>query len=325
MLRLQFSASDLARVRLRGTLGPLPETLLALRALRSPRDAGPLAEWRRRVLARLPPAAAAARLLPPGWTAADVFARVGGTATVEQGLAALRSVADPAMMLASRTGGGSGGSRTGAGRSGGLDRLAALLAVSYDLGVAPHWPAMRAHLDAERATRARVLADGGIDRLFATLHPALRWRPPVLELPVWPRAESGGVIEFQLAGRGLDVVPSVFCRDTPEAYLPADGGPGVLIYPVPDHATALREPNGDVPDGLAGLLGPTRAAVLAALTGGSTTGEVARRLRISPAGASQHATVLRRAGLILSTRRGNSVLHTLTPLGTALLDGWLAG
>jgi DNA-binding transcriptional ArsR family regulator len=253
-----------------------------------------------------------------------VFALVGAASTVEQGLAALRREAGPTAVepsgraravrfLASRPGSAAG-----------LDRLAALLAVSYDLAVAPHWPVMRAHLDAERATRARILADGGIDLLFATLHPSLRWRPPVLELP-GPRAESAGVIDCRLAGRGLDVVPSVFCRDTPEAYLPADDGPGVLIYPVPDHATALREPSGDVPDGLAGLVGPTRAAVLAALAGGSTTGEVARRLRISPAGASQHATVLRRAGLILSTRRGNSVLHTLTPLGTALLDGGLAG
>jgi DNA-binding transcriptional ArsR family regulator len=91
---------------------------------------------------------------------------------------------------------------------------------------------------------------------------------------------------------------------------------------VPDGRAGLSGLAGQ--SGLAGLLGPTRAAVLAALAGGSTTGEVARRLRISPAGASQHATVLRRAGLILSTRRGNNVLHTLTPLGTALLDGWLA-
>jgi len=99
MLRLQFSASDLARVRLRGTLGPLPETLLALRALRSPRDAGPLAEWRRRVLSRLPPAASMARLLPPGWTAADVFALVdlagrrGQNPVAEQAHQLLRAVA----------------------------------------------------------------------------------------------------------------------------------------------------------------------------------------------------------------------------------------
>src|SRR5688572_26395151 len=294
MLRLQFSASDLARVRLRETLGPLPETLLALRTLRSARDAGPLAEWRRRVLMRLPPAASVARLLPPGWSAADVFALIGGAATVEQGLAALRrgpveaDVPGPGGPREVAVADGEAGGRGPAGRSapnraGDLDRLAALLAVSYDVGVAPHWPAMRAHLDAERATRARVLADGGIDRLFGTLHPALRWRPPVLELQVWPRGDAE-VVDCRLAGRGLDVVPSVFCREAPEVYLPPDGGPGVLIYPVPDHATALRDPaapaagptgSGEVPDGLAGLVGPTRAAVLAALAGGSTTGEVA--------------------------------------------------
>ncbi len=180
MLRLQFSASDLARVRLRGTLGPLPETLLALRALRSARDAGPLADWRRRVLSRLPPAAAVARLLPPGWTAADVFALVGPAGTVEQGLAALRRRRRRRTPPAGRS--------LLPARDSTPERLdpAAVLAVSYDLGVSPHWPAMRAHLDAERATRARILADGGIDGLFATLHPALRWRPPVLELPIGP-------------------------------------------------------------------------------------------------------------------------------------------
>jgi DNA-binding transcriptional ArsR family regulator len=97
----------------------------------------------------------------------------------------------------------------------------------------------------------------------------------------------------------------------------------VLIYPAgADPATTPRSAPTEaaVPDGLADLLGQTRAAVLVALAGGSTTGELARKLRISPAGASQHATVLRRAGLILSTRRGNSVLHTLTPLGSALLN-----
>jgi DNA-binding transcriptional ArsR family regulator len=163
-----------------------------------------------------------------------------------------------------------------------------------------------------------VLAEGGLDRLLGTLHPGLWWRPPVLELR---EAPTQPVTEHDLAGRGLDVVPAVFCRGVPEIFLPP-GGPAVLIYPAgADPTTTPRAAPADraVPDGLADLLGQTRAAVLAALAGGSTTGELARKLRISPAGASQHATVLRRAGLILSTRRGNSVLHTLTPLGSALL------
>jgi DNA-binding transcriptional ArsR family regulator len=302
MLRLHFSPSDLGRVRLRGTLGPVAETLLALQTLGgSPhaRDAGPYGEWRRRVLARLPSVAAAARSLPPG-TAAGLYAYAGPAATIEEAMVAVRL---------SRTNAGGRREHTPVGR------LAALLAVSYESGIAPNWPAMRAHLDAEYANRARVLAEGGIDRLFGTLHPGLVWRPPVLEL----RGPQSG--ERDLAGRGLDVVPAVFCHGVPEIFLPAVG-PAVLIYPAgADPATTPRPEPVDraIPDGLADLLGQTRAAVLAALAGGSTTGELARKLRISPAGASQHATVLRRAGLILSTRRGNSVLHTLTPLGSALL------
>jgi hypothetical protein len=34
---------------------------------------------------------------------------------------------------------------------------------------------------------------------------------------------------------------------------------------------------------------------------------------------SQHTTVLRDAGLILTGRHGKSVMHTLTPLGRAML------
>jgi DNA-binding transcriptional ArsR family regulator len=306
MLRLRLSASDLGRVRLRGTLGPLAETLLALQTVGQalgPRDAGPYGEWRRRVLARLPSVAAAARSLPSG-TAAGLYAYLGPTATVEQAIVAL--------------------SRSHSRRPreyGPANRLAALLAVGYESGIAPHWPAMQAHLEAEYASRARVLVEGGIDRLFGTLHPGLSWSPPVLELRGSP---AGSVVEHDLAGRGLDVVPAVFCHGVPEIFLPP-GGQAVLIYPAgAGPATAPRAAEATdrtVPDGLADLLGQTRAAVLAALAGGGTTGEVARKLRISPAGASQHATVLRRAGLILSTRRGNSVLHTLTPLGSALLNG----
>jgi DNA-binding transcriptional ArsR family regulator len=301
MLRLRFSPSDLGRVRLRGTLGPLVETLLALQTLGS-HDLGPYGEWRRRVLARLPSVAAAARSLPPG-AAAGLYAQSGPAATVEQAMVALRGL-------------NVGRSHTSGRRE--HSRLAALLAVSYESGIAPNWPAMLAHLDAEYANRARVLAEGGIDRLFGTLHPGLSWRPPVLELHGQPAVG----IELDLAGRGLDVVPAVFCLAVPEIFLPP-AGPAVLIYPAgADPATTPRPEPADaaVPDGLADLLGQTRAAVLAALAGGSTTGELARKLRISPAGASQHATVLRRAGLILSTRRGNSVLHTLTPLGSALLN-----
>jgi DNA-binding transcriptional ArsR family regulator len=40
---------------------------------------------------------------------------------------------------------------------------------------------------------------------------------------------------------------------------------------------------------------------------------------ISLAAASEHASVLRDAGLITTHRNGSSVLHVLTPLGAELL------
>jgi DNA-binding transcriptional ArsR family regulator len=40
---------------------------------------------------------------------------------------------------------------------------------------------------------------------------------------------------------------------------------------------------------------------------------------VTPTTASHHTNVLRDAGLITSHRHANTVLHTLTPLGAALL------
>ncbi|MFC4013789.1 winged helix-turn-helix domain-containing protein [Nonomuraea purpurea] len=74
---------------------------------------------------------------------------------------------------------------------------------------------------------------------------------------------------------------------------------------------APRAPTAGAPD--ARLLGPTRAAILRATVNGATTGELARRHGISSSGVSRHTQILREAGLI--------VIHTVTPLGTALPAG----
>lgn len=72
---------------------------------------------------------------------------------------------------------------------------------------------------------------------------------------------------------------------------------------------------------LGALLGRTRARVLVALGDCGTTGELAVRLDVSAPTASAHVTALRDAGLVLSHRTDGRVLHTLTPLGAALLRG----
>jgi DNA-binding transcriptional ArsR family regulator len=99
------------------------------------------------------------------------------------------------------------------------------------------------------------------------------------------------------------------------------GLPPVLVYPV-EHATP-RVPASAAPGGpyLGRLVGHTRSAVLRAIGHGCTTSELARRAGVSLASASQHACVLREAGLVATLRHGSAVLHSLTPLGAALLRG----
>jgi DNA-binding transcriptional ArsR family regulator len=101
------------------------------------------------------------------------------------------------------------------------------------------------------------------------------------------------------------------------------GGGLVLVFGVPIAVTELYRTPETGRHALDALVGRTRAAVLRELTVSRTTSELAARLGISSAGASQHATVLRDTGLIASHRNGNTVQHSVTALGTALLTGEL--
>jgi len=99
----------------------------------------------------------------------------------------------------------------------------------------------------------------------------------------------------------------------------------VLVYPVePDPAGILGRLQGrpgTASRQLVKLLGRTRATALEIIGAGCTTTELAGRLGVSLASASEHAATLRDAGLVHTRRHGSAVLHTLTPLGMALLDG----
>jgi DNA-binding transcriptional ArsR family regulator len=85
-------------------------------------------------------------------------------------------------------------------------------------------------------------------------------------------------------------------------------------------AAALWDASSHQDKALGALMGRTRAAILGALTESSTTTQLGRRLGISAAAASQHTTVLREVGLITSRRKLNTVQHSLTSLGSALLN-----
>ncbi|WP_052848695.1 winged helix-turn-helix domain-containing protein [Streptomyces avicenniae] len=317
MLRVHFSGEDLGRTRLAD--GPLPmwETILSLHRFQR-RDGGLLVRrWR----------SAASRALPPDWrllsalvppagyfpdflTPPDPFTDVGEAvthvaatprATVRRDLAHLDRRRTPAPFA----------DALWRGAPLAYERLGAALAAYHAAVLAPFWSRVEEQVLADRARRAARMLGEGTEGLLGALPPALRWRPPVLEVD-YPVEQ-----DLVLGGRGLVLVPSFFCLDTGVTLLHDDRTP-VLVYPV-EHRPAAEPPGAQAHRlSLAALLGHTRAALLEALEQSGSTGALARRAGVLPSSASQHLAVLRDAGLVRTVRSGRTALHSRTAMGAAL-------
>jgi DNA-binding transcriptional ArsR family regulator len=184
--------------------------------------------------------------------------------------------------------------------------------------VVPRWESVLRSFHADLARRMPVLAQGGHQALFGSLHQQLQWRHDGLERP-------GIDWEYGLGGDGLLLIPSAFWTGPP-VFVLGDGvrlGHAMIYAAQPDgqhagHEDGLRAGEAGN-DNLAALMGPTRAAVLRALREPRGTADLACLVKISPASASEHAKVLRDADLIETRREGRSVRHSLTPLGRTVL------
>jgi Helix-turn-helix domain len=323
--RIHFTADDLERIQVRPTLGPLAETVKAMGLLRCPQQPRvTYRQWRGQVKGRLTPQMAAfTAMIPPGSKGVDLSMLTGPAATLEEGVKALLTVprehlltemefADrecklPAAVWAA--------AEPGHARL----QLAAAAVAAHQVLVEPYWTRIHACLHAEHVAGLRALAAGGPDRLLASLQSQwIRWRPPVLEVLV------PADYDVRLNGLGLALMPSAFVGQIPSLHHnPNDPGSAPwLVVPPADgrleqrHLWGNPRPRGAA---LAALVGRNRAAVLRTLADGCSTTELADRVGISLAAASQHASVLRDAGLITTHRQGSAVLHVLTPLGVELL------
>jgi len=321
MIRIHFTLTDIARTRFAGD--PSPLTVTAFSTYRLAHHSGPseLDIWRRVVRARLKPSPRPRLSEVTSMSLSHPFPRFlrphQGLHTLEEELE--RLLATPRQELRADL------EYVAQHRSlprwtrdladGDRDAAAGLVQSLRDyhrVAVAPYWPGVASALAVDRAHRTRQLRDGGMERVLDTLHPRLHWRPPFLEM------ESAEDVDYHLGGRGLLLVPAVFL-----SYPPCDPGEEqpALYYDIagdgPPHplTTRLDGPHG----GLAALLGHSRAAALEAIAEGVSTSQLARRSGLSAASASEHATILRRAGLVTTCRTGRTSHHSLTPLGAELL------
>lgn len=328
MLRVHFTAEDLAHVRVAAAPDPLWELTNSVQVLATDASALAYGEWRRLVRpGRGPADVLLAGLMPSRGYAPDFLTpALRGSPTLDNAIDTVLStprtvLRDDLASLASSTERSRplpAATRALAdGDADALRRLGTALHAYHRRALAPHWPHIQAQVHADVAVRTRAVLDGGADGLLASFTPLLRWRPPVLE------ADYPVDRDVLLGGRGLLLQPSFFCHHRPVmlAELQADLTP-VLVHPI-QHTPGWARARGAGGQGseLGALLGRTRAAILEDVVTGRTTGELARRFGISAAAVSQHTAVLRRAGLLLSMRRNKYVVHTITPTGLALLAG----
>jgi len=327
--RIHFSHEDLARVRVVDRPPPLGETILAVMGIQQVHLPIHFTNWRGQVLGRLPRQARMVFDLASAGGYTPRFLLPNRSANLSEELEYVRSTPRGVIhremtRYAER--------RPLPGWARGLDddpqmlqRLVDVLGRVHATMVAPYSSQVDARVTADKAARARDLLDGGVHRLLNRLHPSrVRWKPPVLEVAT----VCGLRGDLYLNGRGLLLVPSVFGFVAPAVDPDADPQP-CLAYPVrydetvfPVSAVDDSAGTGRPSKQVVALLGRTRAAILHTIAErpGCTTSELAAVMGVSISSASQHATVLRDAGLIATTRHRQAARHAPTRTGIALLN-----
>ncbi|MEV4878866.1 ArsR/SmtB family transcription factor [Streptomyces cyaneofuscatus] len=320
--QLHFGESDLLRCRF--ALSPLWETQEAVRTLARPHRHGYHLPWLRQIRE-----AAATLDLEPLWLLMPEGGHnpdficpppLGPLATFEEEIAGVRAVdpevarADLALALAERPGAleSAAGRRMLADPAGAVRQLADLLERAWRVLIAPHWPRLRALLEADIAYHSRRLAESGFERLLSEVSPQLAWSGSTLTV-----TGTQGDHERVLGGQGLVLMPSVFVWPDVVGGFEAPWQPG-LIYPARGIGGLWSAAGERTPDALARLLGRVRADVLCALDEPAGTSTLAHRLGLAPSSVSAHLSVLRGSGLLTSRRYGHQVLYERTPLGIAL-------
>jgi DNA-binding transcriptional ArsR family regulator len=329
VIELEFTPEDYRRIRF--AFSPVAETVTSLRALSTQRHSGLHAPWLADVTRRLDgvdmelltslvrPAGYVPDFLlptPPGRTASiesslvqlagtelDVVVgeleHLAGHAVAQQGPGAERRavlmrelIARPELAL---------------------DRITAEFANYWRAALEPHWPRMHALLQADLAHRLEELATGGVAQLFRTLHPRVAMRDDVLTIVKYYRGRA------QLRRRGLLLVPCVFVW--PDVLVStADPLPSLTYSPRGLGRLWETTPAADAAP-LAGVIGRTRATVLALLDVPMTTTQLAAQLDLSAPTLNTHLKTLQAAGILTSRRDGRVVLYERTPLGDHLLQG----
>lgn len=188
-------------------------------------------------------------------------------------------------------------------------RAAAGLAAFWRAALADGWPTIRLSLEADLARRAETMSRDGIGRLLSALH--------------WRLGFDGDRLYFasrftetsQLRRTDLVLTPTVL--GWPRFALQVcDPMNAVISYP----ASGLADRSASRGD-LGGLLGSSRAKILADLGVPRSTAELSRRHGLAPATVSYHLGIMFGAGLLLRSRDGHEVRYRRSSQGRLISEG----
>jgi DNA-binding transcriptional ArsR family regulator len=190
------------------------------------------------------------------------------------------------------------------------DRAADLLEWVWTNTVLPYWTRRHRILEADAVARTERLGQGGWAAALEELRPGVRWlgggrlQINVHDYP--PREILGARLLF------IPVVPRYgwVSWAEPDRY--------AIIYPCAGPlADAERIP---VPEALARLLGPNRAAVLLLLDTPKSTTHLVAMTGQALGSVGRHLKILLDAGLVTRRRSGRSVLYFRTTAGDVLVQ-----
>jgi hypothetical protein len=317
LLNVHFTEADLGKVAVAEDADPMWELLMSSYRIRRPEGEPFFGRWRRGSRSAIPDSGRLLMSAVPPYGYCPDFLTPPEVRTVGDGISAVLETpervlgADVAELVAQGTRVPPWLLGLAGGETRELRRLGTALHDYYQQCVAPHWVTVRGAVARERLRLKSCLDRGGPQLLLSTLHPDVTWSPPVLRVR-FPIEQ-----ELHLNGRGLRLLPTFFAHGMPTTYKDP-GRPPVLACSISHtslHSDAEPGPS------LAALLGPTRARVLTAIAiGRCNTSALAELTGTRLSTASQHASVLRSSGLIVSTRSGKSQIHEITPLGLGLIQ-----
>jgi DNA-binding transcriptional ArsR family regulator len=198
-------------------------------------------------------------------------------------------------------------------------RIVGALAAYWERSFSDAWPKMRAVLEADVVHRGRELAQWGMAHMFANLAETVGFADGVVSV----RLRSPISYTRSTDGAGLTLMPTLFGRTASAPISPEE--PPLIMYAARGVGTLWEAQRLPSSAALAGLVGATRAGLLAHLATPASSTELAVRLGVTTTAVNQHLRALRAAGLLTSARHGRSVLYRLSDLGDRLVDRAGAG